>query len=73
MTGPSVLTRRARPGHTLPRRAIVAVLGRSPRQWQRDIEKHAACVAAGWEVVRLTAADLRRDAAPAAAEQLSRG
>jgi hypothetical protein len=21
---------------------------RSPKQWQRDIEKHAACVAAGW-------------------------
>lgn len=33
----------------------------------------AARVAAGWEVVRLIAADLRRDAAPAAAEQLSRG
>ncbi|EXJ51980.1 hypothetical protein AS96_06510 [Microbacterium sp. MRS-1] len=41
---------------------------RSPKQWQRDIEKHAACVAAGWEVVRLTAADLHRDAAPAAAK-----
>ncbi|HKT55150.1 MAG TPA: hypothetical protein VJR25_00130 [Microbacterium sp.] len=26
-------------------------------QWQRDVEKHAACVDAGWEVLRLTAAD----------------
>lgn len=41
---------------------------RSPRQWQRDIDKHAACVTAGWEVVRLTAADLERDAAPAVAK-----
>jgi hypothetical protein len=37
---------------------------RSPKQWQRDIEKHAACVAAGWEVVRPTAADLHRRQCP---------
>jgi hypothetical protein len=30
-----------------------------PRQWARDIEKHAAFTAAGWEVVRLTAAHIR--------------
>jgi len=29
-----------------------------PDQWHRDIEKHAACVAAGWDVVRLTARHL---------------
>lgn len=34
-------------------------------QWNRDIEKHAACVAAGWDVVRLTSAHMRSDAAPA--------
>jgi hypothetical protein len=29
-------------------------------QWQRDIEKHAACVSAGWTVVRITSLDVRR-------------
>ncbi|MFT4135492.1 hypothetical protein [Microbacterium sp.] len=34
-------------------------------QWNRDIEKHAACVALGWEVLRLTSAHMypRTDAA----------
>jgi hypothetical protein len=32
----------------------------SREQWQRDIEKHAACVAAGWTVVRITSLDTRR-------------
>lgn len=40
---------------------------RDRTQWHRDIHKHAACAAAGWEVVRLTAADLHREAAPAVA------
>lgn len=40
---------------------------RERAQWQRDIRKHAACAAAGWEVVRLTADDLHRGCAPAVA------
>ncbi|WP_434810589.1 hypothetical protein [Microbacterium sp. bgisy189] len=37
------------------------------RQWARDIEKHAAYVALGWEVIRLTSAHIRArvPAAPA--------
>ena len=31
----------------------------SRQQWQRDIAKHAAYVAAGWEVVRVTSGDIR--------------
>lgn len=31
----------------------------SRRQWERDIEKYAAYVAAGWEVVRLTSSHIR--------------
>lgn len=38
---------------------------RDRRQWNRDIEKHAACVAAGWEVVRLTADHVRPNCGPA--------
>lgn len=38
---------------------------RDRRQWNRDIEKHAACVAAGWEVVRLTSDHTRPDCGPA--------
>lgn len=34
-------------------------------QWNRDIEKHAACVAAGWTVLRLTSGHMRQDAEPA--------
>ncbi|WP_156366508.1 hypothetical protein [Microbacterium sp. No. 7] len=34
-------------------------------QWDRDIEKHAACTAAGWETIRLTARHLRESGAPA--------
>jgi len=34
-------------------------------QWSRDIEKHAAYVAAGWEPVRITAAHLRSGRATA--------
>jgi len=37
-------------------------------QWDRDIEKYAACEAAGWTVVRLTGRHLRDDARPAAAK-----
>lgn len=36
-------------------------------QWQRDVDKHAACVAAGWEVIRILAGHMRSDAAPAVA------
>lgn len=36
-------------------------------QWNRDIDKHAACVAAGWEVTRLTAAHVYPSTAPAVA------
>lgn len=36
-------------------------------QWDRDIEKHAACVAAGWDVVRLTARHVRPSPEPAIA------
>lgn len=36
-------------------------------QWNRDIAKHAACVAAGWEVVRLTSMHAYPSAAPAVA------
>lgn len=38
-----------------------------PAQWNRDIEKHAACAAAGWSVIRLTAAHAYPDPAPAIA------
>lgn len=34
-------------------------------QWHRDIEKHAACVAAGWEVLRLTSVHMRDGGMPA--------
>lgn len=37
------------------------------RQWTRDIDKHAACVAAGWHVTRLTADHAYPDTAPAVA------
>ncbi|WP_203580091.1 DUF559 domain-containing protein [Microbacterium hibisci] len=44
-------------------RTIVEVEGdhhrTSRRQWNRDIEKHAAYAAAGWEVVRLTSDHIR--------------
>ncbi len=33
-------------------------------QWVRDIEKYAAYVAEGWEVVRLTSAHVRGGRAP---------
>lgn len=36
------------------------------RQWARDIEKHAAYVALGWEVIRLTSAHIRGPAPTAA-------
>ena len=36
-------------------------------QWDRDIEKHAACVEAGWTVIRLTSRHLRPSPAPAVA------
>lgn len=46
-----------------PFRTIVEVEGDHHRvtraQWNRDIEKHAAYVAAGWEIVRLTSAHIR--------------
>lgn len=52
-------------------RTIVEVEGDHHRvtrtQWNRDIEKHAAYVAAGWEVVRLTAAHIRGPAPRGAA------
>ncbi len=38
-----------------------------PAQWNRDIEKHAACVRAGWTVLRLTAAHAYPSVAPAVA------
>ncbi|MFT3798692.1 hypothetical protein [Microbacterium sp.] len=38
------------------------------RQWNRDIEKHAACVAEGWDVTRLTAAHAYPTTAPAVAK-----
>lgn len=41
---------------------------RDAGQWERDIEKHAACVAAGWEVVRVNAAQMK----PTPAVALSR-
>lgn len=34
-------------------------------QWDRDIEKYAACEAAGWTIVRLTGRHLRDNARPA--------
>lgn len=37
----------------------------SRAQWNRDIEKHAACVDAGWSLVRLTSAHAYPDVAPA--------
>lgn len=37
------------------------------KQWHRDIEKHAACAAAGWSVTRLTSAHAYPDPAPAVA------
>jgi len=37
------------------------------RQWNRDIDKHAACEAAGWSVARLTSAHVYPDPAPAVA------
>lgn len=37
----------------------------SRAQWHRDIEKHAACVAEGWAVTRLTANHAYPDTAPA--------
>jgi hypothetical protein len=53
----------------LRERVIVEVEGDHHRvsrsQWQRDIEKHAAYVAAGWEVVRLTSSHVRGPAATA--------
>ncbi|MFE5410441.1 hypothetical protein [Microbacterium sp. NPDC056569] len=30
-----------------------------PAQWERDIVKHAACAAEGWEVVRITSAQMK--------------
>lgn len=36
-------------------------------QWQRDVEKHRACVEAGWEVLRLTAKDAFPTTKPAVA------
>jgi hypothetical protein len=35
----------------------------SRAQWHRDIEKHAACAAAGWTVVRITSLHMRNGAA----------
>lgn len=35
------------------------------RQWQRDVAKHAACVDAGWQVERLTAANVYPSTRPA--------
>jgi hypothetical protein len=50
-------------------RVLVEVEGDHHRtsraQWNRDIEKYAAYVAAGWEVVRLTSAHVRGGRAPA--------
>lgn len=44
-------------------RVIVEIEGRqhntSDRQWNRDLDKYAALVAEGWEVVRLTARHIR--------------
>jgi hypothetical protein len=37
------------------------------RQWNRDIDKHAACEAAGWSVTRLTSAHVYPDPATAVA------
>ncbi len=34
-------------------------------QWQRDVDKHTACAAAGWEVLRLTARHVYPSTAPA--------
>lgn len=39
----------------------------SASQWQRDIERHEALVAAGWRIVRITAAHLRDGARRAVA------
>lgn len=39
----------------------------SREQWNRDIEKHARCVALGWTVLRITAAHLYPSPAPAVA------
>lgn len=48
--------------HTGPR-VVVEVEGQHHRtsraQWERDIEKHAALVATGWEVVRVTRSHIR--------------
>jgi hypothetical protein len=52
-----------------PFRVLVEIEGDHHRtsraQWNRDIEKYAAYVAAGWEVVRLTSAHVRGGRAPA--------
>ena len=37
----------------------------SRTQWDRDIEKHAQCVALGWTVLRYTGRHVRPTAAPA--------
>lgn len=42
----------------------------SRMQWERDIEKHAALTALGWEVIRVTAAHIR-GAHPRAAESVA--
>ena len=51
-----------------PFRVLVEIEGDHHRtsraQWNRDIEKYAAYVGAGWEVVRLTAAHVRGGRAP---------
>lgn len=39
----------------------------SRKQWNRDIEKHARCVALGWTVLRITSAHLYPSPAPAVA------
>lgn len=39
----------------------------SRKQWNRDVEKHAQCVALGWTVLRITSAHLYPSPAPAVA------
>lgn len=50
-------------------RTIVEVEGDHHRtsraQWERDLQKHAAYLAAGWQVVRLTGTHIRTGRAPA--------
>lgn len=48
-----------RPRHPFPRRAAEARNRGCRSKWARDIEKHTAYVALGFEVVRLTSAHIR--------------